>query len=178
MCHFESLKWNGRVRNLLYWYWARETLYRRFLSSLCSARNDHFLWMIRGIELFFFSWLFSELHRERVHTVSSIERSESLPMEYVTEVSATVRAGDLRTPPIGIDGLEDSTLDRGIKWRPPTSRVEFEFASIEIESALTAGVDTIFEGIGILSDEGHLCTLSDDDTGLLRSKGIIFLHSV
>jgi hypothetical protein len=99
-------------------------------------------------------------------------------MEYVTEVSTTVRTGDLCPSPVRIDGLEYSTLDRGIKWRPSTSRMELPFASIEIDSALTARVDTIFEGIGILSDEGHLCTFSDDDASFLRSEGIIFLHSV
>ena len=124
-------------------------------------------------ELVFFSRLFSEFHRKRIHTVTRISRSESLSMEHMTEVSTTARTRDLSTTTISINCLEYSPLDRCIKRRPSTSRMEFEFTSIEIDSALTTGIDAIFEGIGILSFERHLCTLSDDDASFLGSEGII-----
>ena len=130
------------------------------------------------VGLFLFSWFFPELHREGVHAVTSVGRSESLPMKYMTEMSATIRTGNLRPSAISIDRLTDSTLDSRIEWWPTASRVEFELTSVEVDTTLPTWVDTLLESIRILSDEWHLSALTDDDASLFWSEGIVVFHKV
>jgi hypothetical protein len=93
-------------------------------------------------------------------------------------MSITVSTCDLSTSAIGIDRLTDSPLDRRVECWPPTSGVELPLTPIEINTTLTTGVYTIFEGISILSLVWHLCPLADDDTSFFGSEGVIIIHRI
>jgi hypothetical protein len=99
------------------------------------------------------------------------------PDEYMTQMSATIRTGDLGTATIRIQSPLHSTWDRIVECRPSASRVEFHLRGIEWRIALTTEKYSDFSSIFIFSGMWGLCSFPEDDTGFFGCEGIIARHS-
>ena len=111
-----------------------------------------------------------ELQRHGVDTVARVPGRKTLACENMAQMTAAPGAGDLRAPPVGIDGPFHGSGNLVVETRPAAPRVELVRRTVQRRAALPADVGSVLLVFVVAAREGGLGPLVHDHPLLLRCQ--------
>jgi hypothetical protein len=112
----------------------------------------------------------NEIHRNRIHTVSSVLLRQPLTQKHMPQMRPTISTCNLGANPIRIHTPLNSTGNLIIKTRPPTIRLKLVLRTIKRRATTLTHVLTLLPKRIILTRKRHLRPLINNNPLLLPGQ--------